>query len=200
MAVSLVSTGVQFPDSTIQTTAATGGGSWIYLSTVTASGASTVSVENTFDATYDQYVIVAPAFTLSGSPTNTELKMHLKIGGSYPASSGYMYVSNQTNSTTYSGLSSSNNDAIYLSTRLGDSSSFPNAVMDLVIYISKPSTTNRYKTVMWKGNQTFGNNPNEMSGTGWYSGSTAALTGVRLLFAGGATFSGSFRLYGIKNS
>jgi len=177
-----------------------GGGSMIFLSTVTASGASTVSIETTFDSTYDQYVIFAPAFTLSGTPTNSELKMQLKIGGSYPASSGYMYVSNQTNNTTYSGLSSSNNDAIYLSSRLSDSASFPNAVMDLIIYVSKPSTTNRYKTVMWQGSQTFGNNPNTMNGVGWYSASTAALTGVRLLFAGGATFSGSFRLYGIKNS
>lgn len=177
-----------------------GGGSMIFLSTVTASGSSTVSIETTFDSTYDQYVIYAPAFTLSGNPTNGELKMHLKIGGSYPASSGYMYASNQTNNSTYSGLHSTNNDAIYLSTRLSDSPSFPNAVMDLVIYISKPSTTNRYKTVMWQGNQTFGNNPNTMNGVGWYSASTAALTGVRLLFAGGATFSGSFRLYGIKNS
>lgn len=200
MAVILGSTGITFPDSTTQTTAATGGGSWVYLSTVTASGASTVSVETTFDSTYDQYVIVAPAFTLSGNPTNSELKMQLKIGGSYPASSGYMYASNQTNGSTYNGLASSNNDAIYLCNTISDSTSFPKAVMNLIIYVSKPSTTNRYKTVMWQGSHTFGNNPNTMNGVGWYSSSDAALTGVRLLFAGGATFSGSFRLYGIKNS
>lgn len=186
--------------TTWQSTAPSGGGAWTFITSVTASGASTVDVESSFDSTYDQYVIVAPAFTLSGSPTNTELKMRLKIGGSYPGSTGYMYAIDQTNSTTYSGLSSSNNDAIYLSNRLSDSASYPNAVMDLIIYISKPYTTNRNKSVMWQGTQTFQNNPNVMTGVGWYSGSTAALTGVRLLFAGGATFSGNFRLYGIKNS
>jgi hypothetical protein len=175
-------------------------GALTLLSTVTASAAATVDIETTFNSTYDQYVIYAPAFTLSGNPTNSELKMRLKIGGTYPAVSGYMYASNQTNGSTYAGLASSNNDAIYLCATLSDATSFPKAVMDLIIYVSKPSTTNRYKTVMWQGSHTFGNNPNTMNGVGWYSSSDAALTGVRLLFAGGATFTGTFRLYGISNS
>lgn len=177
-----------------------GGGSWIFLSNVAASGATTVDIETTFDSTYDMYVIVAPAFTLSGTPSNGVLKCRLKIGGSYPAVSGYMYASTTTVSTTYAGLASTNNDAIYFTNQLSDSTSFPNASMSLVIYVPRPSVTTRNKMIFWTGGHTFSNNPNQMNGMGWYSSSNAALTGVRILFDSGATFTGNFRLYGIKNS
>lgn len=67
MAVSLVSTGVQFPDSTIQTTAA-GGGTYVFISTTVASAATQVNLTG-FDSTYDTYIIDCPNISTSTSIT-----------------------------------------------------------------------------------------------------------------------------------
>lgn len=67
--------------------AAPGGGSLIYLSTVTASSAATADIETTFNSTYDNYVIVACDVQVLTS--TAQLRCYPKLGGTYTASSDW---------------------------------------------------------------------------------------------------------------
>lgn len=67
MAVALVSTGVQFPDSTIQTTAASSGGMTL-ISTLSPSGVNTI---NATSLTSSKQFIIVINLTLAGTDTVT---------------------------------------------------------------------------------------------------------------------------------
>lgn len=199
MAVSLVSTGVQFPDSSIQTTAASAS-SWVYLSTTTASNSSTVDVENAFDSTYSTYVIIIS--DMYPNTTNTNLQVRFKLAGAYvDVNYKYMGTDNTTNTpSSYSGYgATSQGQGVLTRYQYGASAS---RVMSSTMFISNPSNTSSNKYVYGFGtyNQ---NNDAHISQT--YSvqnsGSTSALTGVRFFMSSGATITaGTFRLYGIKAS
>jgi len=76
--------------TTWASTAPAGGGSWVYLSTVSASGASTVDVETTFDSTYDMYAIVFSGFFYATGGASW-IFLRLKLGGTYQTSGDYGY-------------------------------------------------------------------------------------------------------------
>lgn len=91
MAVSLVSTGIQFPDATIQTTAAAGGSGLVLLSSQTVSSETTyVTFSNVFSSTYDNYLVVFNSVGLSTSYayTNGILQVQLQRSGSF-VTTGY---------------------------------------------------------------------------------------------------------------
>ena len=182
--------------TTWASSAAPGGGSWIYLSTVTASAAATADIETTFNSTYDTYAIVAN--NVKTSAVNG-WAVRLKIGGSY-LTSGYAYSGfYQTSSSTavnsnsslgaisaiFSGFSSNNTSV--------DSCNF-------IVYVFSPSSTDLYKQISWfaTGTETASNRITTGQTSG-ISTSTSALTGVRF-FNNVGNITGTFRLYGIKNS
>jgi hypothetical protein len=179
---------------------ASGGGAWVFLSSVTASNSATVDIETTFDSTYDNYVIVANNIILATD--NTTMLCRLKIGGSYIDSSTYTYhVSGQTSATTnYSGSvaavaapTTQIRICAFAGNDSGETTSFN-------MHISSPSSTSVSKDVMFYGKSI--NASGEViliTGAGRNSG-TAALTGVRIYAGSGNITSGTFRLYGIKNS
>ena len=69
------------------------------------------------------------------------------------------------------------------------------------MYIANPASTSLNKFVYWTGCEA-----DASTRTWWFTGSASytasqdALTGVRFYFDSGNISSGSFRLYGIKNS
>lgn len=85
MAVSLVSTGVQFPDSSIQTTAASAGTSTL-ISTTSMAGASTLNLTG-FTTSYRQYVLAITGLYATSRTFN--LSMRLYNNGSLITSSAY---------------------------------------------------------------------------------------------------------------
>ena len=180
----------------VPTFATPGGGSMILLSTVTATNAATATVETTFDSTYDNYVIMATG--LIGDLDNRTKYMLLKVGGTY-RTSGYTSVSQviQTNNgnTTYN--TATNRIEIFPTHY---ASTFPLEDADCIIYIRRPSNTTKYKTVNFIGagfaSASYGVT---IQGGGSYTASTQAITGVRFECDAG-NISGTFRLYGIKNS
>lgn len=200
MAVSLVSTGVQFPDSTIQTTAASGS-SWVYLSSVTANNSATIDVENAFDSTYSTYVIIVSDFAATTS--NININVRLKINGTY-ATSGYRYQltdTQSTNGTTYSGSGGGGQGQGVIGRYVYGNSDVAYGGQ-ITMFIPAPSNTATYKTVYgtlaYYDNQPAMINGNFALGT---SVTTATLTGVRFFMSGGFNiYKGTFRLYGIKAS
>lgn len=181
-----------------------GGGSWILLSTVTASNSSTVDIETTFDSTYDNYVILGSGIV----PTNNDDYMsgRLKINGSYQTT-GYSYTVSAISTTTDLIPISRGTNQSYFRMHMVDYT-YGNANgrnASFTMWITNPSSTTLLKTVKFEEEVMSSTNlatavVSYHNGTATYYNGTEALTGVRLYFILGTIASGTFRLYGIKNS
>jgi hypothetical protein len=160
------------------------------LSTVTASGASTVDIETTFNSTYDNYVIMASDVSISAN----QLYCLLKISGTYQTTN-YTYVMNYTDASQAINTQisrTSTSDSSTTKMRLTNGTNNP---MNFSMNVYKP-TSSVQKQVSWTG--TYGSgNAGEIRGVGLNTG-TGALTGVQFNSNGG-TVTGTFRLYGISN-
>lgn len=171
------------------------GGSWIYLSTVTASDSATVDVETTFDATYDNYVIVGTNVVLATNATSFDSR--LKITGAYSATN---YVGHYTEvvSATATYLGTAN---VTTSIRLGsDIGNVTNEGINFTAWIFAPSGTTLLNRV--HGDAIYIGDSAPVKGGHFIGANTVAgaVTGVRFLAGSGNITSGTFRLYGIKNS
>lgn len=176
-------------------------GSWVYLSAVTASASATVDVENVFNV-YDVYAIVFSGVRNSAS---TAISITLKIGGSYlGGSTDYtykiVYASNQN--ATWTVASDSGVGAASISFTAGALGNNAADTAGGVIYIFTPSNSAIAQTIIWNGYTRSNGAPNVMTYLEGAGGArtTGALTGVRFTPGSGNIATGTFRLYGIKNS
>jgi hypothetical protein len=179
-----------------------GAGSWVYLSTVTASSSATVSIETTFNSTYDMYAIVASGVQCATGGANFECL--LKVDGTYQTDGYYgtrQTMKSNNSSSTYPLASISNDSSLRLVEGVGSTASTMNTFF-FIAYISHPASTTLKKGIFIDGVQN-GNATNatgKLAVGGFYNGSNAALTGVRFQASSGNVAAGTFRLYGIKNS
>lgn len=176
-----------------------GGGSWVFLSTVTASGSATADIENTFDSTYDMYVIVANSIF---GTVNNNLYARMKIGGTYIETTSYRFATGGINSTSgvWSYDTGNSQERIPLTQANPVSNTAGNST-NFLMYIPNPSSTTSFKTVF---GQVFGGDNNNDALFSHFVGyargaATSALTGVRI-YSGSGNITGTFRLYGIKKS
>jgi hypothetical protein len=172
-------------------------GAMVYLSTVTASSSSTVDIETTFDSTYDVYLLVASGITPSTS--NSVVAARLKIGGSYLSSGTYPAFRMQPESSANSFAGSGDTAATEIRI-IGNVGNASNASANFSMYIYSPSSTTLSKMIVWTGASVDTSTYVRLSyGAGFNTG-TAAMTGIRFFLLSGNINSGTFRLYGIKNS
>jgi hypothetical protein len=166
-------------------------GALTLLSTVTASGASTVDIETTFDGTYDNYIIIASR--VRPSVFNDDLWCRMKLGGSYlSGASDYSYTMAKITTATYAGEKTSANKII-LAVGLESTQE-----SQFQINLSNPNGTTYKKTISWQGSIAWGGADREMVIGSGQSNPVTALTGIRIMASTG-TITGTFRLYGIKN-
>jgi len=192
---SLVTTGVQFPDTTIQTTAAQLP-AMVYLSTFTASSSSTIDVEHAFDSTYSTYVVIVSGVYPSNSAASFNLR--LKIGGTYQTGSTYTgHLGEISNASSgYLGFGYQGYAEMYLARSCSNDSA---KTISQTIYIPNPSNTSEHKGVYGSGISTDTSSSivtNSIGGK--FTNSTSALTGLRFYFSAGTITGGTFRLYGIR--
>ena len=159
-----------------------------YLSTVTASAATTVDIESGFSSTYDDYVIVVNDCTLSAIDT---LYSRWKLGGVYLT----------TNTYTIAGVSDTNGSVVPLNNPLSTYVTVLPAARTAIsgeyrTYGVNSSATKSCRT-SFQGTSTSGAICAMTSG---FTTSTAVLSGIRFYALGGATISGTFKLYGIVKS
>lgn len=180
-------------------TAPAGGGSWVYLSTVSASNVATADIETTFSSTYDVYAITGTGVVTDGG---NSVVARLKMGGSYRTSNYYYKTSAvPANSSTYNAFNSQAGSYIDMT---GYSVQNANSAysMNFILYVHNVANTSFNKMIYWEG--TFwASTGNFIAVTGAGSAdtnATGALTGVRFQGSGIANIFGTFRLYGIKNS
>jgi len=201
MAVSLVSTGVQFPDSTIQTTAA-GASAMNLISTTTASGASTVDL------------------ALTGGYTNYTIMGAQVRGNGFGGSIGIAYTTNNfssvstwqsvlANGYTPGGPSgtyfTNNNDVTWI---FGQSLSVPyanstmGASFTVTIYNPASSTLNKQMFGQMGGRAAldFYNCGVSVQGVAYNFADSliAPINGLRIYLGNSKVVSGLFKLYGIS--
>lgn len=176
-----------------------GGGSWIYLSTVTANNSATVDIETTFNSTYDAYKIIGVGITFDGT---ANFYARLKVGGSYQTANYYgSYIAGD--SAGVGAINATGNEAyIFIAPQIQTGNSNP---VYIESYTALPASTTVKKGLHTHGYGISRQNANAAlqihSGHMWTgSGNTAALTGVRYYANSGNIVTGTFRLYGIKNS
>ena len=168
-------------------------GALTYISTVTASGASEVDVEG-FDATYDKYIITAENITCG---SNSSVSARVKIAGSYVTTSTYDWHLSIPNSSSasYTGSAGASQTSIKIIT-LGLSTP---GVASWTTEIHSPAGTVNRKIINTFGGAIDGNGYTaSTTGAGTNTG-TGAVTGLRFI-PGAGTLTGTFRLYGVKNS
>ncbi len=182
MAVSLVSTGVQFPDSTIQTTAATAGGVNL-LTTVTGTAASNMVIDSVFTSTYDYYDVVITG-TVSTSAT---LCLRFYLGGVITSSATY-----QNKNITNNSLSTEDG-VTYLQLGFINAGASKNN-FTYTFRIVNPTLTTTTKLIYYLGGIYRSDLPFIISGVATNTG-TSALTGL-FLFPDAGTFTATARVYG----
>jgi hypothetical protein len=173
------------------------GGSMIFLSTVTASNSSTVDIETTFNSTYDVYLLVASG--IRPSVTNAVVAARLKIGGTYITTGTYpaFRMQPESQSNAFAGAGDTAANEIRIIGNVGDAA---NASANFSMYIYSPSSTSLSKMIVWTGASVDTTTYVRLSyGAGFNTG-TSAMTGIRFFLLSGNIASGTFRLYGIKNS
>jgi len=181
-------------DGTAQVVApVTGAGSLIYLSTVTASAASTVTFEAEFTSTYDDYVIFFDGVYFSGF---YELFARIKIGGSYITTATYYYhidISNYS-AATYVGIGGNGIDHLRVLS--------PNAQLTAILPMSGTfnlfdvNNATSVNSFIWNTADTAGRRKNEASGMSTDAG---VLQGIQF-YPNAGTVTGTFRIYGIKKA
>jgi hypothetical protein len=173
-----------------------GGGSMVHLSTVTASASATVDIETTFNSTYDAYVLMVVGVVLSVD--GTDLLLRMKIGGTYLTTSTYSYHSSipASSGASYNAFDSFGVTSI-LMVRPGN---VGGEGTNFNLHVNNPSSTTLQKQVYWQGSSiNAAGSVVNMSGGASNSG-TAEMTGLRFFPGSGSITTGTFRLYGIKNS
>lgn len=178
----------------------TGAGSLVFLSTVTASVAATADVETTFNSTYSVYIITGSSVFTDGG---NSIRARFKLDGSYRTGSTYYYKTTAvpSDSDAYNAFNSSAGASIDM-TGYNVSNANSEHDMNFTLYIHNPSSTTKRKIIYWQGGfWNTGGNIITVNGSGSYEGTadTSALTGIRF-FGSAGNISGTFRLYGIKNS
>lgn len=177
--------------------AASKGASMVLIASATASNSASVDFTSISNSTYSAYKIFADNITCQTN--GTTLQMRVSVGGSFQT--GSVYGHRQWRWVTGgSAASGSNSDTVMNICSAGDTmsnnSSYGNS-FELTAYNQAQTTT--YKRYTW----TFTGLCSDqitVSGGGYYLSTSNAVDGFRFLMSSGNLVSGTFSLYGIRNS
>lgn len=189
-------------NGTTWTSAAAAGGAWTYISTATASNSATVSFTG-IGSTYDMYVVqiiqMKPFNT--GSGRFFQMRTSTNNGSSYDSGgSDYMraLMSTQSGATTLQATeNTSTADSIYfLNNPIGAGD---DCFVNGLVYLCKPSATSRFQAFFEISFVLNTGTLGRVSGAG-YRNSAADVDAIQFSMTSGNMDTGTFRLYGIKNS
>ena len=191
MPTKITSTGVTFPDATVQTTAANPAG-LVLISTVTASGASTVTVTG-FSATYVSYMIIGQGVY----PGTADISLGMQINGATSNHKGICAYA-QSGITTWAIEAAATTGIVINRATLSGS----NDACNFEIFLPNAVGGNGYKNVNGSANSY-----DTLSGKSTYSTfggtylSTSDITSVVIsMLSGGNTIYGTLKLYGFRNT
>lgn len=183
-------------------TSATPGGAWTFLGSVSASNSSIVELNSIFSSTYDVYAITCSDLFIATS--GASLYMQFKIGGVYMTSSYSMHLhSSAQGSTAYAAIAPAGFPTqITVLSNMGNDT-WDSAGFLMHFYGPANASTSKVRPVSWTGiNTKNGTAGAQMAfGAGTYTGGTVGpIQAVKFYMSAGNISSGTFRVYGIKNS
>jgi hypothetical protein len=172
------------------------GGSWIYINTVTASAASTVDVTG-MNSTYDMYMIVAQNVSSSDS---VAMNAKIYLGGTLQTSSLYGYIIGVMDSTWSVTSNTGPTDSRGFLASAGYINTGGTPDRTFIIYCPNVNSTSKAHGFWGTGqeNRTT-SRPHVYHFSVNYASIGSAMTGIQL-YMGSGTLTGTFRLYGLKNS
>lgn len=163
------------------------------LNTYTLSAVTLVEI-NDFSSTYDDYILIGSDF--HSSTTNDAISMQFYIGGTRQTAD-YAYNVLGTSTTAWSGISSSSNNRLFVTTgNLNNSLAGAGKIacsFTLDLFGVNTTKLQGYKAQFGVG---------DASGvigmaTGGYYGGTGTLSQIRLYSSASANLSGTVRIYGL---
>jgi hypothetical protein len=173
------------------------GASMVLIGSVIASNSATVDFTSISNSTYSAYKIFADNIVCQTN--GTTLQMRVSVGGSFQ--SGSVYGHRQWRWVTGGSAASGSNGDTQINISSGgdtmsNNSSYGNS-FELTAYNQAQTTT--YKRYTW----TFTGLCSDqitLSGGAYYLSTSNAVDGFRFLMSSGNIVSGTFSLYGIRNS
>jgi hypothetical protein len=177
---------------------AAGGGAWEYISTTTASTASTVDFE-TFSTSYDRFMITFSFQASTDKNLWARVKTDYGSGSVYPSTETQhdtMYLRWTNTTSTPSWASSISQSAWKLSA--GGNVAINRDIIG-TIFLHHPNDTASMPFISWELTYPFSTNSNHVTGLGRWSNDHTGMEGFRILMEEG-TLTGSFNLYGLKTS
>ena len=206
----IVAQNVGRPSGLIKAAAATGGGTWTEIKSITASSDSTISfVNGTSDVVLDStYPIYCFRFiNIHQSQTSfASFDVGFRDGGSaYDAIKTTTKIEvYHTEADSVAGPSYSSGDDLHQSTsfqRIGLSGWDNDQGMGGFLYLYAPSDTTFVKHFVSRTNATYkGNDSSWSEFAAGYCNTTTAIDGVQFKMSGGNIDSGKIKLFGIKDS
>lgn len=183
------SAAVWFPDAVT----ATPGALTLISSTSLNTGTTTVSVNNCFSATYDNYLIMIGGMIKSATTAANQFR--LRVGGVDNSSANYNWGGPVTdmNTSVIAGDSGLGSAQFRLAPRLASTST---STSSGVIWLSSPALAT---FTGWVNQGSAATDVNTYSYTG-YHGVATAYDGFSLLSAGGNFTGGTVKVYGLANS
>ena len=176
-----------------------GGGSLVFIASVTANDVATIDFLSNFSATYDNYFVTFSNVHLVNEQT---LELRIALGGSAQSgSTDYRYTSHSSGAAGGAGPADKNSEgasAIRLGNNDGDQTGENKCGQ---IYIMGANGTDNYKLITFDSAE-WGSAPQLYShaGVGMYDTALTALSGIQFITSSGNVATGDFHLYGLAKS
>jgi hypothetical protein len=185
-----------------------GDGAWstvssdfVLLTTATASSVTTLDINGYFTSSYDVYKLFI--YNLYQGSSSTNFNFRVATTGSYTVQTGsdyygsHVYARRASDAGTLEHVGDWGASSMYCALGVGTTSS---AVANAEITIFNPLSTSVKKKFNVHSNGIEGDITVSRSLIGTeYWNSTTAVTGLRFISSAGNNFTGTFKLYGIKN-
>jgi len=166
----------------------------VLLATVNASASSTATFDGEFSADYDEYIIIATSIELSATAT---IAATIINDSSTELTAGYYYTSSESTSlsTSHQGYIGQNVAAILLTgAAMASGASYGS---DIIIRIRNPLNTSSKSRIDWEYSAAISTSGHREASGGANHNTADGMQGIKLAPDAG-TFTGDFRLYGVK--
>jgi hypothetical protein len=172
-------------------------GAMTLLATVNATSGTYVTFNGYFTSDYDVYLVTGSNFLVDNTTTASNFKAQIAIASTFQeANYKYTATTSISSTSTITGYNSSSSDAVLLEERLE-----LYRATGLNLYLYNPLSTNGSKSMTFTIVGLSGSNViSQATGSGVYTGSSSAISGIRFLWNTGTFQAGKFQLYGLKNS
>jgi hypothetical protein len=166
-------------------------GGLVYITQVSNSGTGTLSINNCFTSTYQNYRIIINQTAMSG---NDAIYLRMRVGGADDTTANYQYAANVATSAGGNSVMAGANQNTVLLGFVGSAS--PTAGSSIDIFSPKVSTRTWGTTLRYEYDSvTF----NGRSGS-FVKDQVTSFDGFSLIAGGGKTFSATVYVYGYRNS